>query len=113
MSKEDAADYIADIRNEVANLKKFTEGITFPEFKKDTMRIYACIRSFEIIGEAAKNVPEEYKKKHPEIEWKKMAGMRDVLIHSYSGVNLDVLWKTKEERIPILEKALAALETKG
>lgn len=109
MKERTTEDHVADIRVEVANLKKFLQGRSADELKADTMRLYACIRSLEVIGEAAKNIPEEFKKKHPSVPWRKMAGMRDVLIHGYFGIDPKIVWKTINESIPELEKALKSL----
>lgn len=74
------------------------------------------IRALEVIGEAAKKIPTEIKKKYPQIPWKKMAGMRDKLIHEYFGVNIKVVWKTIKKDVPELkpkiEKMLKEINNK-
>ena len=70
------------------------------KFAQDQKTIYAVVRAFEIIGEAAKKVPPSVRKRHAKVPWKQMAGMRDKLIHEYFGVNHQVLWKTAQEDIP-------------
>ena len=74
--------------------------MTWAQFARDQKTIYAVVRSFEIIGEAAKKVPPSVRKRHAKVPWKQMAGMRDKLIHEYFGVNHQVLWKTAQEDIP-------------
>ncbi|MCX6810048.1 MAG: DUF86 domain-containing protein [Candidatus Berkelbacteria bacterium] len=69
----------------------------------------AVIRQLEIIGEAAKRVSSDFKKAHPEVEWKKAAGMRDVLIHDYFGVDLKGVWGTITIHTPQLEKQLSKI----
>jgi uncharacterized protein with HEPN domain len=76
----------------------------------------AVIRNFEILGEAAKHFPERVRKRYPKVPWRNMAGMRDRLIHEYSGVRLDVLWKTIKERLPevksLIEEILSEIDEK-
>ncbi|RKY41585.1 MAG: DUF86 domain-containing protein [Candidatus Omnitrophota bacterium] len=73
--------YLKDILSAMEAIEKFTQGMNFKDFRENDMVYSAVIRKFEIIGEAAKNLPEEIKQKYPEIPWKSMAGMRDRLIH--------------------------------
>uniref|UniRef100_UPI00262F28BC HepT-like ribonuclease domain-containing protein n=1 Tax=Thermococcus sp. TaxID=35749 RepID=UPI00262F28BC len=70
---------------------EFTSGMDFEDFSKDRKTQFAVIRALEIIGEAAKAIPEDFKKEHPKVPWREMAGMRDKLIHAYFGVDLHVV----------------------
>lgn len=74
----------------------------YDDFISDDKTIDAVIRNFEIIGEAASRVPEDFKSDHPEIEWRRMTGLRNRIIHEYFGVNYATIWKVKEENIPEL-----------
>lgn len=67
------------------------------------------MRRLEIIGEAVKNLPIPFKKKHPEMPWKKIAGLRDILIHEYFGVNLVLVWKIINKNIPKLKQQIRKL----
>lgn len=78
-------------------------------FLKDSMIQDAVIRNFEIIGEAVKSLSEEFKKNHLEIEWRKVAGFRDVLIHDYMGVDMNEVWGIIEGPLPELKAKLQAL----
>ena len=102
-------DYLKDIRISISEIQEFSAGMTFEEFSYDRKTIHAVVRCFEIIGEAAKNLPEELKSKHPGIPWREITGMRDKMIHEYFGVNLQIVWQTIEEDLPSLEAAIKKL----
>jgi len=112
--KRKIGDYIEDIIEAMANAMEFTKDITYDEFVKDTKTVYAVIRAIEITGEAVKNIPEEVRKKYPDIPWKSIAGMRDKVIHAYFGVKTERLWNVVKRDIPNLkpkfEKILTKLE---
>jgi uncharacterized protein with HEPN domain len=78
------------------------------------MIIDAVIRNFEVIGEASKNISLDIQSKHPDIPWKRMIGLRNIMIHQYSDVDLSIVWKIANENIPetkpLIEKLLEQLE---
>ena len=76
--------------------------MNFNDFTNDEKTIDAVVRNFEIIGEAANRVPDNFKLDHPEIEWRRMTGLRNRIIHEYFGVDYTTIWKIKEENIPEL-----------
>ncbi len=81
------------------------------EFYEDSIVQDAVLRRLEIIGEAVKNVPDDFRAKYPDVPWRQIAGMRDVLIHAYFGVNLRRVWKVVKEDLPGLKlKILKILE---
>lgn len=75
-------------------------------FQKNSLVEDAVVRNFEIIGEASKHIPEEIKSQYPDIPWKEMAGMRDKIIHEYFGIDLEIVWKTVNIRLPQLRPLL-------
>jgi len=112
--KREIGDYIEDIIKAMNAAMEFVNDMSYDEFVKDTKTIYATIRSLEVIGEAIKNIPDDVRKIYPEIPWRKMAGMRDKVIHEYFGVRLERIWEAIKKDIPYLkplfEKILRDLE---
>ncbi|MDP2753169.1 MAG: DUF86 domain-containing protein [Nitrospirota bacterium] len=98
--------YLQDIFDAMRAIEKFVEGMSFEEFRQDDKTSSAVIRKFEIIGEAAKQIPEEIRNKYPVIPWKEMAGMRDRLIHFYFGIKYDLVWHTIKDVIPQVKPAI-------
>ena len=96
MSK-DVRVYLDDILESITQIEKYINKVDEDKFSKNTQLQDAVMRRLEIIGEAVKNLPTEYKNKHTKIPWKNIAGMRDILIHEYSGVNLKRVWKVIKE----------------
>lgn len=86
--------------------KSITEGINEDGFLKNSLIQDAVIRNFEIIGEATKKLNDDFRAKYSKIEWKKIAGMRDKLIHDYIGVDLWAVWGVVENIIPILDNQI-------
>jgi len=92
--------YLKDILDAMNAVEAFVSGMELEAFKKDDKTSSAVIRKFEIIGEAAKKVPEEIKHKYSSIPWREMAGMRDKLIHFYFGIKHELVWHTIRDIVP-------------
>ncbi|MHA1300643.1 MAG: HepT-like ribonuclease domain-containing protein [Candidatus Helarchaeota archaeon] len=101
--------YIKDILKAINKIEKYTHKISFKDFIQDELRMDAVIRNLEVIGEAVKNIPEDFKYKQPEIEWKKIAGLRDILIHAYFSIDFDILWDIIKNKIPKLKKDISKI----
>ena len=95
-------------------IQAFTADLDFDQFVQDDKTHMAVVRAIEVIGEAAKNVPATVRKQYPEVPWKKMAGMRDKLIHAYFGTDATIVWETATALIPALRPVVTqALETES
>lgn len=103
MSKTVYSDYLKDIIESVNDIENFTKGMNFESFSKDKKTVNAVIRSFEVIGEAAKNISPETRKKLKEVPWEKVISMRNKMIHEYFGVDIGIIWKTVQEDLPELK----------
>jgi uncharacterized protein with HEPN domain len=106
MCIRDIKDYLHDIYDAMEAAESFVDSCTFDEFSTDLQVQYAVVRALEIIGEASKNIPEEVRMRYPAVPWKDMAGIRDKLIHSYFGVDLEVVWLSVKEGIPESKPAI-------
>ena len=95
-------DYLDDILDSVKKIERYTRGMTYEEFIEDPKTVDAVLRNFEVVGEAAKNVPDDIRQEYNDVPWSEMAGMRDKLIHGYATVELQIVWATIQEEIPNL-----------
>jgi len=108
-SVREYSDYVMDISDAINKIEDFMRDVTRDQFIADTKTAYAVIRALEIVGEAAKKIPEEIKTQFPKIPWRQMAGMRDKLLHEYFGVDIRVVWRTVKEDLPRLKANLKPL----
>ena len=92
--------FLRHMLNELEFLEQETRGLDFGSFMKDERLTRACARSLEIIGEAVKHLDAEFTAQHADVEWKKLAGLRDKIIHHYFGVNWDVVWDVIQTKLP-------------
>jgi len=99
--------YLYDILQAITKTRNYIAGHTRESFAQDSMRIDAVIRNLEIIGEAAKMIPESIRADYPNVEWKKIAGLRDILAHHYFEVDLDIVWDILQNKLPSLERELS------
>ena len=98
----DYRDHLDDIFQAARKALDFVEGTDYEDFLRDDKTVYAVVRALEIVGEAARRIPSEIRDGFPEVPWRSMAGIRDKLIHDYVSVNLEVVWKTVTEDLPLL-----------
>jgi uncharacterized protein with HEPN domain len=99
MSKRDAKLLLTDILESVEKIKKYTLGLTYETFIEDSKTLDAVIRNFEIIGEAANRLPDEFKEKYELVDWFRIIGFRNRIVHDYMGVDYKIDWTIIEKDI--------------
>jgi uncharacterized protein with HEPN domain len=97
---------IDDIIEAINKIDRYTGGIDFDSWLKDEKTIDAVIRNIEVIGEASSHLPKEIQEQFEDVPWKMMRGIRNILVHEYFGVDLEIVWKTVKEDLPALKKLL-------
>ncbi|OGI30800.1 MAG: hypothetical protein A2271_02915 [Candidatus Moranbacteria bacterium RIFOXYA12_FULL_35_19] len=106
-AKKDPKIFLEHILESINEIEKNILGMSEVEFSQIIMVQDAVARRLEIIGEAVRNIPESFRKKYPKVPWKKIAGLRDVLIHEYFGVDMELVWKIANKDIPKLKNQVA------
>lgn len=98
--------YLKHIVDEISFLLESTKNLNYNSFLESEIYTRAFSRSFEIIGEAVKNLSEDFREKHSDIEWKKMAGIRDKIIHHYFNVDYDIIWDAIKNKLPAIKEKI-------
>ena len=102
MSERSAELLLEDMLESCERIIEYTQGLSFDEFKKNYLVVDAVVRNFTIIGEAAGRIPDEYKIKHAQIEWDRIRGFRNRIVHDYFGIDYQIVWIIIENNIPEL-----------
>jgi len=108
--KKDPLIFIKHILDNIKDIEFFMKKVSKRSFFENKEKQNAVIRSLEIIGEASKNIPEEFRDKWKEIEWKEIIGTRDKIIYHYFGVDLEIIWDIVKINLPLLKKKLEKIK---
>jgi len=108
MSERDWKILFEDILECIDKIENYTKNFDFDDFATSPMVIDAVVRNIEIIGEASKNVPDEIKENFPRLPWRKMAGIRNRIVHEYFGVDISIIWFIISNELDLLKKELLA-----
>ena len=98
--------FLEDMRKACDKVIRFTQQITREQFVADDKTFDAVMRDLEIIGEASKHIPPEVRTQHPDIDWHKIAGLRDVVVHEYFGIDVEIIWDIVTCEVPVLLQQL-------
>ena len=98
--------YLEDILEAIGKIRTYTVGMSADSFAADNKTLDAVLRNLEVIGEAVKRIPDEIRLQHQQVEWKKIAGLRDILIHQYFGIDAEIIWDVVHNKLPELERQI-------
>ena len=110
MSKRHPELLIEDMLDSAEKIILYTENLSFDDFISDIKTVDAVIRNFEIIGEAANKLPEDFREKHEDIDWFRIRGFRNRIVHHYFGIDYKIVWEIKNEYLPSLIEILKKLK---
>ena len=101
--------FCQDILEAIAEIEGFTADVDFDAFSTNREKILAIVKLLEILGEATKKIPDEVRSQYSSIPWKSIAGMRDMLVHEYWGIDVNVVWATVKDGLPPFKAAIAEI----
>jgi len=112
MTERQLSEFLRDILDTISDIKDFTANVEFVAFKANREKVLAVVKSIEILGEAVKKIPDDIRSQHPQIPWKSIAGMRNILVHEYWGIDVNVVWATVQEGLPPLKSVVIEIAEK-
>ena len=112
MSKREWKLFLEDILESMSLIEEYVKGMSFDDFKEDRKTIDAVVRNFEIIGEAAKNIPENIRNNYKNIDWIGIIGLRNRISHEYFGVDFSIIWNIVELELSVLKKEIQNIQEK-
>lgn len=111
MTERSLSQVLQDILETIDYLEIFVDGVTLESFEANPEKLFAVVKALEITGEAVKKIPGDIRNQYPQIPWKDIAGMRDILVHQYWRVDSKVVWSTVQNGVPLLKAAITELAT--
>ena len=109
MSKRDVRLFLLDMLDAIAKIDRYTRGLNFERFAQESLVVDAVVRNLEIIGEAAKHVPETMRQQYTGVKWKRVVGFRNIVVHEYFDVDIEIVWTIVKEQLPILKQVLQSM----
>lgn len=109
MTQRDLSDFLQDILEAIEEIEGFVQGLSLEQFAQNREKILAVVKLLEIIGEATKKIPESLRDRYAEIPWRSVAGMRDILVHEYWNVDVQVVWETISDALPLLKSVITQM----
>jgi len=106
MSRRNARLLLQDMLESLEKIERYTTGLTFERFAWDDRTVDAVVRNLEIIGEAAQQIPSEVRERYPEVPWRRVIGLRNVVVHEYFAVDVEIVWTVVRQSLPELKEAL-------
>ena len=105
----DSRVYLEDILEATRKITTYTDSLSKAVFLEDEKTLDAVVRNLEVIGEAVKKLPEDLRARHSGVEWKKIAGLRDILIHEYFGLDAEIVWDIVRNKVPALDREVRTI----
>lgn len=111
MSRRGVRLFIVDMLEAIGKVQRYTEGLTYKEFEANDMVIDAVVRNLEVIGEAARHIPEDLRNRYTGVDWRRVIGFRNIVIHQYFDVDPEIVWTIATQRLQDLKKVLERMLT--
>ena len=101
--------FLEDMLESMNLINEYVNNQTFEQFKKNRMAVDAVVRNLEIIGEAANKIPTEIKDEYPDLPWRQMYGLRNMVIHEYFGIDYEIIWEIITQKLPLNKQTLTQI----